>query len=50
MQVLSNLGTSDIDQGLEERLVDGIIYAYQEQVCDGLSEGHLSLIHRNADR
>jgi hypothetical protein len=32
LQILANLGTSDIDQGLEERLIDGMIYAYQEQV------------------
>jgi len=33
-KVLANLGTADIDQNLEERLVDGIIYAYQEQSAD----------------
>ena len=38
VQVLANLGTAEIDQNLEERLIDGIIYAYQEQVlCTALS-------------
>ena len=38
VQVLANLGTAEIDQNLEERLIDGIIYAYQEQVlCPPLS-------------
>jgi len=33
-KVLENLGTAEIDQSLEERLVDGVIYAYQEQSAD----------------
>jgi splicing factor 3B subunit 1 len=35
IQVVSNLGASDIDARLEELLVDGILYAFQEQVCKG---------------
>lgn len=31
-KVVSNLGSSDIDARLEEVLVDGILYAFQEQV------------------
>jgi len=31
--VVSNLGSSDIDARLEELLIDGILYAFQEQVC-----------------
>ncbi|EDQ88333.1 uncharacterized protein MONBRDRAFT_37521 [Monosiga brevicollis MX1] len=31
---LSNLGADDIDSGLEERLMDGILYAFQEQVTE----------------
>lgn len=32
-KVISNLGAADIDARLEELLVDGILYAFQEQVC-----------------
>lgn len=31
-KVVRNLGTADIDARLEELLIDGILYAYQEQV------------------
>ena len=31
MQIVANLGVSDIDQRLEELLIDGILYAFQEQ-------------------
>eukprot|EP00200_Dunaliella_tertiolecta_P005817 CAMPEP_0202341054 /NCGR_PEP_ID=MMETSP1126-20121109/2226_1 /ASSEMBLY_ACC=CAM_ASM_000457 /TAXON_ID=3047 /ORGANISM="Dunaliella tertiolecta, Strain CCMP1320" /LENGTH=1282 /DNA_ID=CAMNT_0048931841 /DNA_START=176 /DNA_END=4025 /DNA_ORIENTATION=+ len=31
-KVVSNLGSSDIDARLEELLIDGILYAFQEQV------------------
>jgi len=36
-KVISNLGAADIDARLEELLVDGILYAFQEQVrgCEG---------------
>jgi len=33
-KVIQNLGAADIDQRLEEQLVDGILYAFQEQVSD----------------
>ena len=33
-KVLTNLGAGDIDDRLEERLIDGILYAFQEQVVD----------------
>lgn len=33
-KVLSNLGSGDIDERLEERLIDGILYAFQEQAVD----------------
>ena len=33
-QVVSDLGTADIDARLEELLIDGILYAFQEQVSD----------------
>ena len=28
---MGNLGASDIDSRLEEQLIDGILYAFQEQ-------------------
>jgi splicing factor 3B subunit 1 len=33
-KVLDNLGAGDIDDRLEERLIDGILYAFQEQAVD----------------
>ncbi|VEU35214.1 unnamed protein product [Pseudo-nitzschia multistriata] len=33
-KVLENLGAGDIDDRLEERLIDGILYAFQEQAVD----------------
>lgn len=33
-RVIDNIGTSDIDSRLEERLIDGILYAFQEQAVD----------------
>ena len=30
-QIMGNLGASDIDSRLEEQLIDGILYAFQEQ-------------------
>ncbi|SCP04298.1 splicing factor 3B subunit 1, putative [Plasmodium ovale] len=32
--IISNLGVDDIDQQLEEQLIDGILYAFQEQASD----------------
>mmetsp|Transcript_12057 Transcript_12057/g.25397 ORF Transcript_12057/g.25397 Transcript_12057/m.25397 type:complete len:1275 (+) Transcript_12057:135-3959(+) len=36
-KVLENLGGGDIDDRLEERLIDGILYAFQEQAVDASS-------------
>merc|ERR1712072_1350028 len=33
-KVITNLGASDVDPRLEERLIDGILYAFQEQSGD----------------
>ena len=33
-KVLTNLGAGDIDARLEERLIDGMLYAFQEQAVD----------------
>ena len=38
-QVLENLGSGDIDIRLEERLIDGILYAFQEQAVDASLTG-----------
>ncbi len=38
-QVLDNLGSGDIDERLEERLIDGILYAFQEQAVDASLTG-----------
>jgi len=38
-KVLQNLGAGDIDERLEERLIDGILYAFQEQAVDVSSTG-----------
>ena len=38
-KVLENLGASDIDERLEERLIDGILYAFQEQAVDASNTG-----------
>jgi len=32
--IVENLGSSDIDSRLEEQLIDGILYAFQEQTSD----------------
>eukprot|EP01062_Namystynia_karyoxenos_P066104 TRINITY_DN60115_c0_g1_i1.p1 TRINITY_DN60115_c0_g1~~TRINITY_DN60115_c0_g1_i1.p1 ORF type:complete len:1398 (+),score=490.60 TRINITY_DN60115_c0_g1_i1:92-4285(+) len=39
-KVVDSLGTVDIDSALEERLIDGMLYAFQEQTSD---EGHAML-------
>lgn len=36
-KVLENLGAGDIEERLEERLIDGILYAFQEQGIDASS-------------
>lgn len=38
-RVLENLGAADIDERLEERLIDGILYAFQEQAVDASISG-----------
>lgn len=32
LQVIQNLGAADVDTRLEEQLIDGILFAFQEQV------------------
>ena len=36
-KVVRDLGTADVDARLEELLIDGILYAFQEQVAYGLA-------------
>ena len=44
-RVLDNLGASDIDDRLEERLIDGMLYAFQEQAVDAaLAPGVAELV------
>lgn len=49
-KVVRNLGTADIDARLEELLIDGILYAYQEQVWGvggwrgGVARGPVALV------
>jgi len=33
-KVIANLGVADIDSRLEEQIIDGIVYAFQEQTSD----------------
>lgn len=33
-KIMSNLGAGDIDSRLEEQLIDGILYAFQEQTME----------------
>lgn len=35
-KILGNLGATDIDSRLEEQLIDGILYAYQEQTTEDM--------------
>lgn len=42
-RVLENLGAGDIDERLEERLIDGILYAFQEQAVDVSATGSSNL-------
>ncbi|KAL7580087.1 hypothetical protein ACA910_012851 [Epithemia clementina (nom. ined.)] len=42
-RVIDNLGAASIDERLEERLIDGILYAFQEQAVDASLSGSNSL-------
>lgn len=33
-KIVANLGAADIDQRLEERMMDGMLFAFQEQTTD----------------
>ena len=32
-KVIEELGTADVDTRMEELLIDGMLYAFQEQTC-----------------
>ena len=38
-QILSELGAADIDTKLEEQLIDGLLFAFQEQQTDDSQVG-----------
>ena len=42
--IVENLGADEIDDRLEERLVDGILYAFQEQSVDSANSAAEDLI------
>lgn len=47
-KTIGNLGAADIDSRLEEQLIDGILYAFQEQtneVCFKISIHFSKLFH-----
>lgn len=40
-KVMGNLGAADIDSRLEEQLIDGILYAFQEQTTEVSESAHI---------
>lgn len=40
-KIMGNLGAADIDHKLEEQLIDGILYAFQEQTTEVRPGGYL---------
>lgn len=43
-KIMSNLGGTDVDSRLEEQLIDGILYAFQEQTTE---VGRIAAANRN---
>ena len=43
---MANLGAADIDSRLEEQLVDGILYAFQEQTNEVLVVNFMLFTYR----
>lgn len=41
-KIMANLGAADIDSRLEEQLIDGILYAFQEQTTEVCNNQHFS--------
>lgn len=48
-KVLENLGGGDIDERLEERLIDGMLYAFQEQAVDAADSDSTAFSNSNKD-
>lgn len=49
-KIMGNLGAADIDHKLEEQLIDGILYAFQEQTTEvrpGAPSGRNSVVERS---
>lgn len=46
-KIMGNLGAADIDSRLEEQLIDGILYAFQEQTTEVFILNFLFLISYN---
>ena len=46
-KVMANLGASDIDSRLEEQLIDGILYAFQEQTTEVLAPVNFNYFNLN---
>lgn len=43
-KIMGNLGAADIDHKLEEQLIDGILYAFQEQTTEVMATNHLLVV------
>ena len=44
---MGNLGSSDVDSRLEEQLIDGILYAFQEQTQE-VTTAHFTCVMANS--
>ena len=49
-KVIRDLGTAEIDARLEELLIDGILYAFQEQVSRAAAWTLFACIHSKAEK
>lgn len=43
-KIMGNLGAADIDHKLEEQLIDGILYAFQEQTTEVRGDDQSSVV------
>lgn len=43
-KIMGNLGAADIDHKLEEQLIDGILYAFQEQTTEVMITNYGTLL------
>lgn len=42
-KIMGNFGAVDIDLRLEEQLIDGILYVFQEQIIEVIDENYFFL-------